>query len=100
MGTLRLHDLRHSFATTAISAGESPRTVARLLGHSELATTEAYIHLADETLRDAAISVGAHLNKTLAAPSDITKRNRQPATPPTRPPSRRTCCGNTDAPGC
>ncbi|MFE3838910.1 tyrosine-type recombinase/integrase [Pseudogemmobacter sonorensis] len=85
LGTLRLHDLRHSFATTAISAGESPRTVARLLGHSEFATTEAYIHLADETLRDAAISVGAHLNRTLAAPSDITKRNRQPATPPSRP---------------
>nr|WP_255469764.1 tyrosine-type recombinase/integrase [Paracoccus sp. FO-3] len=73
MPTLRLHDLRHSFATTAVSAGEPLRTVAGLLGHSDLAITEGYTHLADDTLRRAAASVGKHLNDTL------TRKGRQPA---------------------
>jgi hypothetical protein len=49
--TRHLHDLRHSYATTAISAGETLRTVGGLLGHSDLATTEGYSRLADDTLR-------------------------------------------------
>lgn len=72
---LRLHDLRHSFATTAVSAGEPLRTVAGLLGHSDLTITEGYTHLADDTLRKAAASVGKHLNDTL------TRKGRQPAKP-------------------
>lgn len=75
MPGLRLHDLRHSFATTAVSAGEPLRTVAGLLGHSDLTITEGYTHLADDTLRKAAASVGKHLNDTL------TRKGRQPAKP-------------------
>lgn len=86
MPTLRLHDLRHSFATTAVSAGEPLRTVAGLLGHSDLAITEGYTQLADDTLRRAAASVGKHLNDTLA------RKGRQPAklvkaTRPAKPPA-------------
>ena len=78
MPNLRLHDLRHSFATTAVSAGEPLRTVAGLLGHSDLAITEGYTQLAEDTLKKAAASVGEHLQGAL------TTKRRQPAKPPTR----------------
>jgi len=42
---VRIHDLRHSFASTAMAAGESLTTVARLLGHSSVMTTARYTHL-------------------------------------------------------
>ncbi|PTE19778.1 hypothetical protein C5F48_21090 [Cereibacter changlensis JA139] len=88
LGDLRLHDLRHSFATTAVSAGEPLRTVGGLLGHSDLAITEGYTHLADDTLRKAAESVGAFLSATLegkertvappAKPAAAQRRQRAP----------------------
>ncbi|REG35234.1 site-specific recombinase XerD [Paracoccus versutus] len=90
MPTLRLHDLRHSFATTAVSAGEPLRTVAGLLGHSDLAITEGYTQLADDTLRRAAASVGKHLNDTLTRkgrqPAKLVKASR-PAKPPASSPA-------------
>lgn len=48
--TLRIHDLRHSFASHAIMSGETLLTTSRLLGHRRLQTTARYAHLADETL--------------------------------------------------
>ncbi len=49
---LRLHDLRHSYASTAISAGVSIAYVGRLLGHKDLKTTDRYVHLAEQSMRD------------------------------------------------
>jgi site-specific recombinase XerD len=57
-GTLRIHDLRHSFASHAIMAGESLFTVSRLLGHKRIQTTARYAHLADDTLRASAERIG------------------------------------------
>ena len=48
---VRLHDLRHSFASMAISGGASLPVVGKLLGHSQWATTQRYAHLADNPLR-------------------------------------------------
>ncbi|OUS06313.1 hypothetical protein A9Q96_10090 [Rhodobacterales bacterium 52_120_T64] len=62
---LRLHDLRHGFASTAIGAGESLRTVAGLLGHSDLETTAGYAHLAKAPVKAAAKRVGTYLDNTL-----------------------------------
>lgn len=45
------HMIRHSAATTLIESGVDIRFVQRLLGHSSLATTEKYTHVADPTLR-------------------------------------------------
>ncbi len=50
---VRLHDLRHSYATLALQAGETVPTIGRLLGHRDPHTTLKYIHLADETVRQA-----------------------------------------------
>lgn len=51
MEHVRLHDLRHSFASIAISGGASLPVVGKLLGHSQWSTTQRYAHLADDPLR-------------------------------------------------
>jgi len=53
MPDLRIHDLRHSFASFLINAGRSLYEVGHLLGHTQIKTTMRYAHLSDQTLRDA-----------------------------------------------
>jgi integrase len=50
---LRLHDLRHSFASFLVNHGVALYTVQGLLGHSHSRTTQRYAHLAPKTLLDA-----------------------------------------------
>ena len=54
---VRLHDLRHSYASLALQTGETVLTIGRLLGHRQPETTLKYIHLADELVRDAVEAV-------------------------------------------
>lgn len=51
---VRIHDLRHSFASHLVSSGVSLPIVGKLLGHTQPQTTARYAHLADNPLRDAA----------------------------------------------
>ena len=50
---LRLHDMRHSYASMALLNGETIRAVGRLLGHEKASTTLKYAHLSDTSLREA-----------------------------------------------
>ena len=50
---VRMHDLRHSFASFLINSGRSLYEVQNLLGHSQLVTTQRYAHLSQATLLDA-----------------------------------------------
>jgi integrase len=59
---VRLHDLRHSFASLAISAGVPLATVGGLMGHKDLKSTQRYAHLDDPALRAGAAVVGAAVN--------------------------------------
>ena len=61
---LRIHDLRHTFASHIASAGTSLPIVGALLGHTQTATTARYAHLLDQPLRDAAEIVGATISKS------------------------------------
>ena len=54
---VRLHDLRHSFASLAIRDGISLLIIGKLLGHALPETTARYAHLADETIQDSASRV-------------------------------------------
>ena len=48
---VRLHDLRHTYASTLASAGLSLPIIGALLGHTQPATTQRYAHLFDDPLR-------------------------------------------------
>ena len=50
---LRVHDLRHSYASVLINSGRSLYEVQKLLGHSNISTTQRYAHLTQDTLREA-----------------------------------------------
>ena len=58
---VRLHDLRHSFASMAVAGGLSLPVIGALLGHTQPATTARYAHLADDPLRQAANIAGGRI---------------------------------------
>ena len=58
---LRLHDLRHSFASVAVGAGLALPLIGGLLGHAQPATTARYAHLQDDPLKAAAERIGDRL---------------------------------------
>lgn len=54
---MRIHDLRHSFASLAVNSGESLFVVQKLLGHASPQTTQRYAHLQSSTLHQASTNV-------------------------------------------
>jgi integrase len=58
---VRLHDLRHSFASVGASGGQSLVIIGKMLGHSQPATTARYAHLADDPVKAASEAVGRHI---------------------------------------
>ena len=68
---VRLHDLRHSFASRALSLGESLPMIGRLLGHRKVQTTARYAHLAPDSVKVAAERVSESLNADLNSPPDV-----------------------------
>ena len=63
---LRIHDLRHSWASTAAMNGVDMVTIAKLLGHALVETTERYTHLSDRSVADAADRVSGRIHTALA----------------------------------
>ncbi len=57
LGDVRLHDLRHSYASVALMNGATVPTIARLLGHNDTATTLKYTHLNHTAVRAAVETV-------------------------------------------
>ena len=51
---VRLHDLRHSFASRALALGETLPVIGKLLGHNDIETTARYAHLARDSIHEAA----------------------------------------------
>jgi integrase len=64
LGDVRLHDLRHSFASILVSSGASLPLIGALLGHSNPATTARYAHLFLDPQRAAVDRVGAIVTGT------------------------------------
>ena len=58
---VRLHDLRHSFASTGAASGESLILIGALLGHSNPATTARYAHLSNDPLKAAADRIAGRI---------------------------------------
>lgn len=57
LGDVRVHDLHHSFASFLVNAGRSLYEVQKILGHSQISTTQRYAHLSQDTLIEAANAV-------------------------------------------
>ena len=62
---VRIHDLRHSYASVAINRGMSLLLIGRLLDHAQPETTARYAHLEDRTIADAALRVSHLLGQAL-----------------------------------
>ncbi len=61
LGGVRIHDLRHSYASRALALGESLPVIGKLLGHSRMETTARYAHLARDSAQEAAERVAASI---------------------------------------
>lgn len=70
LNDVRIHDLRHTYASNAVSSGMPIQMVGRLLGHSQLQTTMRYAHLADEPVRHAAEKNAERLSAMLIDPRE------------------------------
>ena len=64
---VRLHDLRHSFASRALALGESLSMIGKLLGHRKIRTTARYAHLARDSVKESAARVAASIGADLRA---------------------------------
>jgi integrase len=65
MEDLRIHDLRHSFASFGIAGGSGLYLIGKLLGHAHVQTTQRYAHLADDPVREAANRISAAVDAAL-----------------------------------
>jgi integrase len=65
---VRLHDLRHSFASVAAGLGEGLPMIGKLLGHSQPATTSRYAHLAEDPVRVATERIGMAISAAMFRP--------------------------------
>lgn len=62
---VRIHDLRHRFASEAVTRGESLPMVGRILGHTQAQTTARYAHLAEDPLRKASERVASSIKQAM-----------------------------------
>ena len=68
---VRIHDLRHTFASVAVASGGSLPIIGRALGHSQTSTTQRYAHLTDDPVRQLTRTTGERLAAALTGkPSD------------------------------
>jgi integrase len=58
---VRLHDLRHAFASVAASSGMGLPIIGKMLGHTQAATTHRYAHLASDPVKAAAATVASKI---------------------------------------
>lgn len=67
ISNMRIHDLRHNFASLAVNSGESLFVVQKLLGHASPQTTQRYAHLQHSTLQNASEKIAAVIREVQAA---------------------------------
>jgi len=89
LDNVRIHDLRHSYASGALALGEGLTMIGKLLGHTQVQTTARYAHLASDPVKSAAGRVSdtigaAMLGKGKPPKSTEGSKNRKSATPSNR----------------
>lgn len=71
---VRLHDLRHSFASVGASSGDSLLVLGKLLGHRDPQITQRYAHLSNDPVRDATNRIGQIISDALNGTGLATKK--------------------------
>ena len=94
---VRIHDLRHSYASRALALGESLTMIGKLLGHRQVQTTARYAHLARDSIQNAAARITGSIGGNLVpsnqrAAHDVSERPVSPS-PATSPGSLTTASG-------
>ena len=79
---VRIHDLRHNFASIGINTGQNLAVIGKILGHTKIQTTQRYAHLADAPVRKANEQIGATLEATLAGQNSTEATDRTSADSP------------------
>ena len=69
---LRLHDLRHSFASVGLARGDALTVIGAILGHADVKTTSRYAHLADDPVRQAADGIAKTVHAALSGKTSAT----------------------------
>jgi len=62
---IRIHDLRHTFASSGLAVGEGLSMIGKLLGHTQIQTTARYAHLASDPMKAAANKISDRLASAL-----------------------------------
>jgi integrase len=76
LNDVRLHDLRHSYASLAAGRGLSLYTIGKLLGHKDAKSTQRYAHLARDAVQAASDEVGAAMQAAIKKPRSKVVRLR------------------------
>ena len=86
LGDVRIHDLRHAFASIGAVGGHSLLIIGALLGHKSTQTTERYTHLAAHPMKDAADGISAELARLMGDSSQGLSASRLRCADPAPPP--------------
>ncbi len=70
---VRIHDLRHSYASRALALGESLTMIGKLLGHTQVQTTARYAHLARDSIQNAAARITGSIGGDLISNPSVDK---------------------------
>jgi integrase len=74
---VHIHDLRHSYASVAVSLNLGLPVVGALLGHRHSRTTQRYAHLQDDPLKNAAESIGKAMAEMMSDGADVIDIHKQ-----------------------
>lgn len=66
---LRLHDLRHQYASFLVNSGRTLYEVQQILGHSDPMVTQRYAHLSSKSLQEAAASASNAIDNAMQGAS-------------------------------
>ena len=73
LSDVRIHDLRHSFASMGILGGDGLIMIGKLLGHKDPKTTQIYAHLADSAAQQAADRIAGQIEAAMNIKDEETK---------------------------
>jgi integrase len=78
---VRIHDLRHSFASAGLASGQALPLIGKLLGHAQVTTTARYAHLADDPVKAAAERISDAISSAMDGKTADVRRIARRAKP-------------------